>query len=377
MDKNKYKIVIKGGYGLTNFGDDALLYTLATKLSPYFKSGELAFACYKNKYNESLVSGFKIEDIELVENIDTKFLVYGGGTQFYSFKPPRHLFRQFLSKCKRLLMKSSIYDQAFHKRHNGYQYLGTLGVGVGPFLNDSKKTAENATKTMFQEMDFVSIRDTFSYAKCQEWHIEKIVEDADICYQMEDQNFTFSKSNSKIDKIGIIVRDWNHTEEGKSYYNEIYPLVEQLEKKGYKVTLILFATGSDKYWNQEKIRFKHILEWDPLIMNIDYFINQLNEFDLFITSRYHGAIFASLLSKPFICIVVEQKLELISDLYKGGSEKWKYPFDFNDCLIKVDNINNNYANYTEAIRLQTTKQKERAEGMFNRFIKFCYEKNIL
>ena len=51
---------------------------------------------------------------------------------------------------------------------------------------------------------------------------------------------------------------------------------------------------------------------DPNNDNINDFIAKHYNFDLVITARFHGAVFASLIGKPFITIGIEPKLEMIS-----------------------------------------------------------------
>jgi polysaccharide pyruvyl transferase WcaK-like protein len=370
----KYKLIIKGGYGLTNFGDDALLYTLSYNIKPYFDSNDVAFACYKNEYNTQYTNGFEIIDVKEFKNINTKFLVYGGGTQFYNFKAPYTKSRVLLSKIKQFLLGNKKKIKIQDKKN--YDLIGAIGVGLGPFINDTKQNKELSIKKEFERMSFVSVRDEFSSSKSQEWKLNNVKYEADICYSMENKLFFQKNINSNIKKIGIIVRDWDHTEEGKAYYERIVEVTKKLEKENYEVTLILFAVNSDNYWNNEKIKFKNILEWKPSEMTIESFVNDLNNFDLFITARYHGVVFATLLGKPFISIVVEQKLRLISDIYKSGSKKWKYPFEVNDCINKIKEIDQRYKQYSNNIINETLNQKKLSDRMFKRFIDFCNSNNL-
>jgi polysaccharide pyruvyl transferase WcaK-like protein len=369
----KYKLIIKGGYGLTNFGDDALLYVLSSNLLPYFNKNDVAFACYKNNYNKLFINGFEIINVSEYKNTPTKVLIYGGGTQFYNFKKPPSLLRKYLSRIKQFLL---FKKEGKILSNQNYDYIGALGIGVGPFENDYKQSKELLTKIKFKEMSFISIRDHSSFELCNKWHIDNFRLESDICYSLDNQYFFQKQKNKKIQKIGIIVRDWDHTKEGSAYYEKISTLYDKLKKENIEVTLILFATNSDNYWNNKKADFENVLEWIPEKMSMDFFIEKLNTFDLFITARYHGAIFSTLLGKPFISIVVEQKLSLISDIFINSSEKWIYPFDVSSRIDKIKIIDVNYSHYCEETIKEALKQKELSEIMFKRFINFCEEKKI-
>jgi len=369
----KFKLIIKGGYGLTNFGDDALLYVLSKNLLPYFNKDDVAFASYKNDYNEQFINGFEEINVSKYKNIPTEILIYGGGTQFYNFKKPPSMVRKYLSKIKQILLlrkeKKLILDE-------NYNYLGALGIGIGPFENDYKHSKELSTKTEFKKMSFISIRDYSSFELCNKWKLDNFRLESDICYSLDNPHFFQKKENNNIRKIGIIVRDWDHTREGKAYYEKISILQENLKKENIEVTLILFATNSDNYWNNKKINFDNVLEWIPEEMTMNSFIENLNVFDLFITARYHGAVFSTLLGKPFISIVVEQKLSLISDIFANSSKKWIYPFNIDNCINNIKIIDKDYSNYCEKTVQEALKQKELSEVMFKRFIKFCEDKKI-
>lgn len=367
-----YKMVIKGGYGLTNFGDDALMHVLAFKLRPYFEDNEVAFACYDNEYNQKLSHGFCIEAVQYFKAIETDLLLFGGGTQFYSFLPERSKTRKTLSLVKQFLKSPKRF--AMLRQSAGYKHMAAIGIGVGPFLEKADPTPEINAKQLFSEMSYIAARDTESYKEMGEWGLSEAKLYSDICYL---SNLEISNTSNSIHRIGIVVRDWIHTVEGKAYYDKIIPLVSELEKKGYEVTLIMFAKQPDTYWNSKKSDFIRVLEWNPDSSTIEEFIEQLSSFDLFVTARYHGAVFASLLNIPFVSMVIEQKLALVSDIYKDCSKKWEYPFNVNDCLNSISDIDANYISIKKQIQLTTNLQKEKAKQMFSDFLHFCKSIHIL
>jgi len=371
MQKN-YKISILGGYGLRNFGDDALMYILHKVFSSQYKEKDIAYICTPSQYLKRLVNSTDIIDIKNHSKVNTSMLIYGGGTQFYSFKPKKSLlYKIFLSLKEPKIFIAKIRNKLIKKHMKSIRInsKSAIGIGVGPFLSNANKNIEFNTKQLFLGMDFVGVRDIYSLKKCKEWGLTNVRQYADLCYLMEEEvKFKNKKISNKIKKIGIIVRDWTQTEEGSRYYSKIFPLVDDLKSSGYEVNILLFSQKRDIFWLKELKNIDNIVTWDPDKDTILEFLQILDTFDLFITARYHGAVFSTLLDKPFISICVEQKLEMISDLYKNGSKKWIYPFDEKECSKYVKEIDINYNEYKNNISTITKKQNFLANEMMKDFM---------
>ncbi len=370
--QKKYEISILGGYGLRNFGDDALMYILHKVISSKYEENDIAYICTPGQYLQNIINSSDVIDISNYEDLDTKLLIYGGGTQFYSFKPKNNIFYRillnlkepitFVNKIKNRLVKVKATKSIRINRTS------TIGIGVGPFLPNADKNIELETKQLFLEMDFVGVRDVYSFEKCKEWGLTHVNQYADLCYLMNDEVKLQSKRiSNEIKSIGIVVRDWNQTDEGAAYYNKILPLVDELKSKGYEVNILLFSQKRDIYWLKKLKNVDNVIIWDPDKNTILDFLQILDNFDLFITARYHGAVFSTLLGKPFISIVIEQKLEMISDVFSTSSRKWVYPFDVQKCISDVDTLNRNYAEYTKEVYSEVEVQKELSKEMMNNF----------
>lgn len=378
----EYKILIYGGYGLSNFGDDALMIILVEKLKFYFHEQEVIFTVHKNIYDKNILNGFAKIDHSDINSIKVSCFVYGGGTQFYSFGPNiqniQYQIKKILSDPRILIKKlTSKFTLSETKEDKNYTFLAALGIGVGPFFQRRNKKVELMAKNLFSNMDYLSVRDSFSEQKCREWDIKNYRHDADLCYLMDVEKKLVIRRRKELKKIGIIVRDWDRTFEGHAYYAKIDSLIDDLNKRNYQVDIIIFSEKSDHYWMKYVEDKQNILIWKPMTQTYIDFLQHLNNYDLFITGRYHGAIFASLLNIPFISIVVEQKLELISEVYKYGSEKWKYPFRNQECLSEVENIAKNYEKYTTGIIDQNIIQRKKAKEMWHGFIEFCKSIDII
>jgi len=371
----KYKISILGGYGLRNFGDDALMYILHKVISSKYKEIDIAYICTPGQYLQRIVNSSDIIDIKNYTKLNSNILLYGGGTQFYSFKPKKNILDRiilnlkepinFSNKIKNKLIKRNI-TKAIHVNKTS-----AIGIGVGPFLPNAAKHVESNTKQLFSKMHFIGVRDIYSFEKCKKWGLPNVKQYADLCYLMDDEvKLQNQKKSNKIKKIGIIVRDWNQTEEGAAYYDKILPLLDKLKSNGYEINILLFSQKRDIFWLKKLKHIDNIVIWDPDKDTILDFLQILDTFDLFITARYHGAVFSTLLGKPFISICVEQKLEMISDIYQNSSKKWLYPFNEEQCISYVKEIDINYNEYKNNIYNITKKQRTLAQEMIKDFIEY-------
>ncbi len=365
----KYDIIVRGGYGLTNFGDDALLKSIHEDYFSQFNPKELGYSCQEAEYLTKYIPGYDVISRDANYGKLTKVLVYGGGTQFYSFIKgsilttlknnkknlfnPRWIANKILNRFKKPVESQEIDCKKI-----------ALGIGIGPFLPEGDPKDERDAKRLFQSMDFVAVRDNYSYQKCKEWGLKNVGQYTDLCYKMNHPLFFQENKSNKANKIGILVRDWEWTLKGNSYRDSLIQYTDQLKEKGKEVHFFVFAKGKDKNWinflKEQGIQFNI---WNPDSNDFDNYLAQLAEMDLFISARYHGAIFASMLGKPFISIEVEQKLRMISNIFKEGSANWSYPFDIQDLDTKFESIDQDYSNHAEAIRSAALQQKDLANQM--------------
>lgn len=374
MSKN-FKIAVRGGYGYTNFGDDALMKVIHEKLVLLEEPKNIVYFGNQALYLNRIVPGSFIIPFQKISESDLhcKLLLYGGGTQFYQFsgltitrrlllklKRPISLLRTILSRI--IAKKSSLGSDKF-SINKFADFSGAISVGVGPFESPNSKV-EMKTKNLFRSLDFVAIRDVFSEAKCKEWGIAGFNKYSDACFAL-DLPVEPLKQREYIERVGIIVRDWNHNDEGHSYYDNLLKTSEDLSGQGYVVDFICFAETGDSDWLRIlKRRGERIILWRPDLQSVDDFLIVLSNYDLFITARFHGAVFSALLGKPFITVGVEQKLKMISEVFKDSSFCWNYPFSENQCLEQFHLISNNYLHFKDALNAQVRHEVLSANKLF-------------
>jgi len=368
MNKN---IVIRGGYGYGNFGDDALMHTIVTELREV--SDDIALLCKNKAYIKKMFPTIEVIDYEkLKEPVYSKLLVYGGGTQFYHFKKNKinkglkHklLNPDYVLKYidKKILSKNKYIENKFQIREYA-ENVALVGVGVGPFEIDNSAIEQN-TAVLFKGANFVGVRDEFAMNKSKEWGVKKPIISPDICYSFRSKFLdSYENTSSSINKIGIIVRDWDYANGGGDYYDKLIQTSKILKEKGYEVKYILFDSNPNSYWYSKRDELEMII-WNPEEDTFDTFLEKISVFDLFITARFHGAIFASILQTPFIAIEVEQKLKFVSEVYEDSSACWRNPFDVSDLLSEVDDINQNYITKRNNSVQKMGELKEKSDEMF-------------
>ena len=303
-------IEIKGGYGLSNFGDDALMVAVYQVVTRVFEPGSITFHCHDTGYIKRILPGVLAIVPDSVNRPVADILLYGGGTQFYSFpltkarripslgslvrnlKEPTHIGPKILRRIRQLIPHTEVP-----------QKLAAIGIGLGPFVKDSYELRE--CERLFRRMEYVAVRDNYSYRLCQEWGCKNLSLRSDLCYLpglwQEFESKCCRGTNGGLKRIGVIVRDWKHTCDGDSYAEPLFRTIDSLRRTGKTVEFISFSAAADREWIKRlKERRECITTWSPERGSISSFLDYLSSYDLFITTRYHGAIFGSILRKPTV-----------------------------------------------------------------------------
>ncbi|AYN05209.1 polysaccharide pyruvyl transferase family protein [Flavobacterium sp. 140616W15] len=314
------KITIKGAYGETNFGDDLLMCVFENFFLKEFENVQLNFVGDYNDYVQNLL----VNSTYLEPNFLPDWEVYGGGTQFFAFqnKYDTSLLKKINVALRNPSLIKSKIKNIFTKNIINQSKIAFLGFGIGPFYEN--QVAILNAKEKISKAEFVGVRDEVSNQYCTDWNIPATL-GADVVFS---SYFTKVELKTTTDrqpkkKIGIIVRDWNWEESGKNYINNLIGFYKSYSN--VELQFIIFAPSKDKDWIL-KTKNEKVLIWDPIKYSIKSFLEELNEFDGFISARYHGAIVAALLQKPVICVEVEPKLKILTEQVKE-IKLWEKPFD--------------------------------------------------
>lgn len=365
-NNKKTHIVIKGAYGELNFGDDLLMLVFENYFLSWDKPLMLQFVGLKADYTQRLLANGTVYSNEIPTS---DWLVYGGGTQFFAFDGAE---KTTIDKLKAVVSNPgiifSILKNKFTSKSNvgnEERHIGFLGIGLGPFSNNQVKIEQ--TKSILNKSDFVGVRDAVSFDYTKQWGLEAC-QGADVVFS-SFFNWklpeVYEKKNDR--RIAIIVRDWNWTEEGKSYYEKIIDFTKK--NTDISFTFVLFSEHFDREWKNKLKDNANVLIWNPKLDSVQTFIEKLNKFDGFISARYHGAILGVLLSKPVICIEIEPKLRILNEQVKE-LKLWQQPFDIAQLQVLLDELDLN-VDYSDSV----ADLRSKADFMLAEFKKVFYEKS--
>ncbi|MGI9887706.1 polysaccharide pyruvyl transferase family protein [Vibrio chagasii] len=299
-----YKVVIEGAYGEKNFGDDALLKVIYDKVVSEFDSEDILIRS-KTKVMDyplvELIGESIVKTVDDTRDLKAENIIYGGGTQFFFFKKSsslRHKISMAISNP--YLIWIFFQRRLFKYRIDAKSHY--VGVGIGPFEDESKL---EQLKGHFENYDSFFVRDKVSERYALKLGIDRVQRYTDICFS-EDYNNILKKRN-KVSKIAVILRDWPHS-------NSNFTASVLNEKLSNEDGIEYIILGNDLTLEKELkslgLKFK---SYDPNKEDFLDFIKYLNNFDLIVTSRYHGAIYSVLLEIPCIALSIEPKLSIAAN----------------------------------------------------------------
>ena len=364
-------IIIRGGYGYSNFGDDALLYVLFRFLKENLPEANILLACPAARYIENLL-GQPVTFSTTESRCD--FFILGGGTQFYWFPfdgKPRSLAKKILTevtspyvlfgKIQKRLLKTRPSFQ--HGNPNADRQIA-IGIGIGPF--STNEDAENQARSMLSQFEHVIVRDIKSKSYCDSWNLQQHSLGTDICYFPDFYRIEKVVNAPTPNKVAVVLRDWEHTVEGNKYCSQIELAVQQMRRDGLNVTYVLFAETQDRHWKSWlNKRSETPLVWQPKKESVPSFIGSLNKFDFFVTARYHAAVFGAILNKPAICINIDEKLKQASQLLIPNLPVWNPPFRVTELLNAIKQLTSNYELHLKTLKTNTNRQAILAQEMLH------------
>lgn len=354
------KVLIKGCVGNRNFGDDLLIYAVSSALEEISDKCDYYFLSDDIKYLDRIVSKVKIVH---PENQREKFdiVLYAGGTQFASFKNTTTNCFPSLKRLVNLMLHPKILCFKLLNRMGvnmiSYEKIFLIGIGIGPFYKRDKYY--NSVVELLRLSDMVIVRDVLSCEICNRNNIEYIL-GSDLVYSLPLNFWEKYRNNNNHNKdfsIAVVFRDWRFTDNEGEF---IYKLKEL--SSYYNIAFFSFADYADEecclYLKNNNFE---IYQWDPDVMTLENYMSELQKYDLFVTARYHGAVVASLMKKPFITLGIEPKLEMIAELFNMPC--WRFPYDVSECINYIKAIEDQYVQIQEQVELIVVKEHNKAVEM--------------
>ncbi|WP_020084650.1 polysaccharide pyruvyl transferase family protein [Hyphomicrobium zavarzinii] len=306
-------ILLRGNYAEGNFGDDALAIAAQRLLAPHAvqiaTDVELA-------YRDRRLDGLRRRGAH-EERFDT--IVYGGGTQFFSFKhdPPAALAPLAQRVLRKLTRPLSLIDSYRARRRHWIEFrtprLG-IGIGVGPFPVGSP--AEAAAASLLKGMALVWVRDDASMAFCERHGVETALRSADLCFSsaFAEATHKLPSAPERTDgrkQVGVILRDWKAWDD--AYFEAAIEAARRLRDQGVEPTFFSLASSDTRFLAALSRSGEPVTAWRCEAGAFETFWHALAQMDLVVTARFHGAVFAVLGETPFLAIGIEPKLELVRD----------------------------------------------------------------
>lgn len=356
---SKYYLEIEGAFGEKNFGDDALLMVLHREISKYIPPNQVIVRTKVGAYSsnfEYLCPGSPIYIPGQIRGVTATHRVYGGGTQFFEFAADQNLLQKFKRYGRRIpgIIFRKFVNRIFPSR-TPIQNLHYLGIGLGPFKNNvvPQQIADNLNLA-----SSLSVRDSTS-SNFLEAMSADYIRGADICFLEDYAGDSFSKSNDT-NNVLIIFRDWDFDDSFSDMENTIQNLKKNT-RYDYKFALI----GKDDNWRKkfDQLGISYYC-YEPGPGKIDDFIDHMKSFDVVVSARYHGLIYAALLGIPAIAIELEPKLSVAaSDLKLSGSISIKGLHNLANVIEGLDRTLE-----ARKIKATVTEQKILANNMFLDFL---------
>lgn len=178
------KVLIKGCIGNRNFGDDLLVYAVASALARISDECDYYFLSEDIKYLTGMVDNIKmVQSHHLRGTFDV--VLYAGGTQFASFKyEPSRKFPRMKRLIFLMFHPKLLCLKLFNKVGFGtysYKKMFLMGLGIGPFYR--KDGYFEGVMTLLKSANILVVRDLLSCRICEENNI-KYVLGADLAYSL-------------------------------------------------------------------------------------------------------------------------------------------------------------------------------------------------
>jgi len=329
----RYGILIHGGYGVRNLGDDAIQKGILRLLKRKLKCIPIYVLSFDVQRDSTKYKDFNINVLSIKSPfsvlyglVKCKFVLFGGGGRFGSEtgakkgnKPFEGIFVLILAFISKLL------------RNKVFFYgIGCTEIKHNPYI----------LRIILNMADYISVRDTISLKKLKSIGVKKKIElvkdpafNLDISLEkevskkiMEENVFLLAPKSKKIIGINLRFLDlWHMVDEqvNISKFNHMFiekmsELVNRLIEMGYFVLFIPFGRHKYKLLENDLLFAYNLLnkiknrksfmillkEYEP-----EEIISIMSHLDFFIGMRLHSIIFAHIAKIPFVAIIYDKKVE--------------------------------------------------------------------
>lgn len=332
FDKNVYRvlksikrdaprIIIQGGYGKNNLGDDALLIVLYNKLKKWFPKSQIIAMCHfpdnvEQMYHIQAV-GFKSKKM-IKSLLWCDALIIGGGgivNVVNTYSGFRYL--KLLDMKGKFLFLSSLAVKARRKKVIFY------GVGMTSIPDEIVRFLMKIT---LKKADLVGVRDPVSYKKAEKYLKDKrslyITYDPALDYRGSDPE----NESQKGKKIIISIRAVPDSEVTAAVGYVMVELINSIleNKSDVRIILLPVSCHPDKTVENDvfvcrKI-YEEVCKKTDRVMLIDSYLKPqmiqklLGEASVIVMTRLHGVILSYDFHIPTVIISYNEKVRLFGEM---------------------------------------------------------------
>lgn len=285
------RVVISGYYGFGNFGDEAILSMLISRLK---KMGYEIVVLSSNPRETSMnymVNSIKSFNFYQVTGLlkQSDILISGGGSLLQDVTSLKSIFYYLWVIAKALQYKKKVI---------------IFAQGIGPVKN---KIAKFFTAEILKKCNYVSVRDSNSKALLDEWNVKSEL----LC----DPIFSLdTKPNKKNGVLGVQLRDFSTLNN-----NLLNKLARQIIKDFYDMKIEIYSFQDSMDLAVCK-RFKNILtSLNPKIkceiihsVSNEQLISRISNLEYMIAMRFHALILALKAGVKSIAINYDIKVERLA-----------------------------------------------------------------
>jgi polysaccharide pyruvyl transferase WcaK-like protein len=115
----------------------------------------------------------------------------------------------------------------------------------------------------------------------------------------------------------MVLRDWAGQDDG--FFDAFVQVARRVRQAGVEVRFFSFSPGDLRMRADLARAGEACSAWECGADRFDAYRSELADMDLIVTSRFHGAVFATLHETPFLAIALEPKLAQVRDWAGPGS----------------------------------------------------------
>jgi len=329
-------ILIQGGYGKNNLGDDALLLVLHKKILKFSPNAHIIVLCHyaetvKKNYDINAVNFKSVDTLKLLFQCDALIIGGGGIVNIINTYSGNHFFKMFDMKGKFLFL-SSLLVKSRKKPVIFY------GVGMTSIPDMGVKLLMKLT---LKKIDIISVRDETTWANLKNM---KLI--TDTTYLTHDPALDFDEEPSSAQKeqldtlipnqcIIISLRAVINEKINQNVCSCIENLIYYLSEKysSYKIILLPVSIHPQKKIENDffisKNIYNKIKNHNNIILMKKYYspaeIKYLfSKADVIIMARLHGLILSYDFHIPTIVLAYDTKVEQFARM-----GNYKYIFHYN------------------------------------------------